>query len=102
MDNNLPSLHLHFHVLWIDGWIDDDPGTASQFRVGRNVNQHWLLVFPQSVHDVSTEFQHLKEDEAEEVEEDKDEEEDEEDKEEEDEEEGDEEEGDEEVEENPS
>lgn len=47
---------IHFHVFGINGRIHHHPSPSTKFSVGRDVNEYRLVIFPEGVHDVRTEF----------------------------------------------
>lgn len=48
-----------FHIPRVDGWIKHSPCTSAQLGIRWKVHDHGLCVFPQTIHDVSTEFDNL-------------------------------------------
>lgn len=50
---------VHLHVPGVDGGIYNDPGASSQLSLRGDINQYWLLVLSQPIHNVGPEFQHL-------------------------------------------
>lgn len=53
------AVRVHLHVPRVDGGVDHSPGSPSELRLRWDVDQHRLPVFPQTIHDVGTELQHL-------------------------------------------
>lgn len=60
-ESNLPAVlvSVHLHVTGVDGGINDHPRASSQLCLWGDINQHRLLVLPQSIHNVGPELQHL-------------------------------------------
>lgn len=58
---DLPAfgIGVHFHMSWVDGWVNDDPGSSSQLTIRRNVDYDRLFIDAQLIHDVGTEFHDL-------------------------------------------
>ena len=50
---------VHLHVLRVDGWVNDDPRTTTEFTEGRNVNEDRLLILDESIDDVRTILENL-------------------------------------------
>jgi len=50
---------VHLHHVWVDGRVEDDPGTTTKLSVGRDVNKEGLLEVAEGVHDVRAILQNL-------------------------------------------
>lgn len=53
------TVRVHLHVPRVDGGVDHSPGSPSELRLRWDVDQHRLPIFPQTIHNVGTELQHL-------------------------------------------
>mmetsp|Transcript_57558 Transcript_57558/g.137061 ORF Transcript_57558/g.137061 Transcript_57558/m.137061 type:complete len:337 (-) Transcript_57558:23-1033(-) len=56
-----PGIHVrvHLHLVWVDGGVDDHPGSSSELTMLGDVDENRVLVVHQSIHDHGAELQDL-------------------------------------------
>ena len=53
------TVSIHLHHLFIDGRVDDDPGTTTKFTIGWDVDKDGMAIGTESIDDLGTELEDL-------------------------------------------